>query len=230
MRNFIKSSFSLVEIVLAIGILALGAIGILAIFPTGISQNRDSIGATYSSIAADIIFAYLSRETNEPTPKWNTVMSNLPTSTGDNEPPYEIKPSSVMDTSAWNIPEESIIYIASDVDIDNNPLTKGIFGIKIKTGDVVDFTGEAIVWRQLFYKTPSSDPFYLRDLYVAGYTEDKETSIDSTKKLANIEAIVAGINIEISYPADKPYSKRTKNRYYFEIFNFNNVTPGGIAK
>jgi len=229
MKTFIRKCFSLIEIALSIGILALGAIAIIALFPMGISQNKDSIGTNYSSIAADTIFAYLSRETNEPTPKWNSVMASLPTSTATNAPPYEIKPSSVMNTAAWNVPEETIIYITSDVDKNNVTVTKGIFGIKIQTGNIVDFTGEAIVWRQRFCNASAGSPYYLRDLYVAGYTEDKATSIDPTKRLSNIEAIVAGINIEISYPADKPYSQRTKNRYYFEIFNFNNVTPGGIS-
>lgn len=229
MKTLIKKGFSLIEIALAIGVLALGAIAILALFPVGINQNRESIGTNYSSIAADTIFAYLSRETNEPTPRWNSVMASLPTSTTSNAPPYTIKPTSVMNSSAWNIPEETIIYTAADSDINNNTVAKGVFGIKVKTGDIVDFTGEALVWRQLFYPTPGSAPYYLRDLYVAGYTEDFATSVIPTKKLENIEAIVAGINIEISYPAEKPYAKRSKNRYYFEIFNFNNVTPGGIT-
>lgn len=229
MKTQLKKDFSLIEMALAIGILALGAIALVSLFPIGINQNRESIGTNYASMAADTIFAYLSRETNEPTPRWNSVMATLPTSTTLNDPPYIIKPTSVMNSSAWNIPEETIIYTASDVDINNITITKGVFGIKVKTGDVIDFTGEALVWRQLYYPTPSSSPFYLRDLYVAGYTEDFATSISSTKKLENIDAIVAGINIEISFPAERPYSKRTKNRYYFEIFNFNNVTPGGIT-
>lgn len=229
MKTRIKKSFSLIEIALAIGILSLGAIAIITLFPIGINQNRDSIGTNYSSIAADTIFAYLSRETNEPTPQWGSVMATLPTSSATNAPPYIIKPTSVMNSSTWNVPEETIIYTASDIDINNNTVTKGVFGIKIQTGNIIDFTGEALVWRQLYYPTPSSTAYYLRDLYVAGYTEDFNTSITSTKRLENIEAIVAGINIEISWPAEKPYAKRNKNRYYFEIFNFNNVTPGGIT-
>ena len=170
MKTRPNNSFSLIEIALAIGVLSLGAVAIVSLFPIGINQNKDSVGINYSSMAADTIFAYLSREANEPTPMWDTVMASLPESTATNAPPYIIKPTSVMNSSTWNVPEETIIYSASDVDVNDATVTKGVFGIKIQTGDIIDFAGEALVWRQLYYPPSGSGSYYLRDLYVAGYT------------------------------------------------------------
>lgn len=224
----IDKYFNLIEIVLAIGILAIGISVVIVMFPVGVNENKKSIGMNYSAMAAESIFSYISREANEPS-SWDATLALLPYSTSLNAPPIILKPYGKLDPSTWSIPEEGYIYKISDIDINDILWSKGVYGIKIKTGDIVDFTGEALIWRQLFYLFPATTPFYLKDLYVSGYTEDFDTSIDNTMRLEEIEKLIAGINIEISWPAEKPYSQRNKNRYYFEIFNFGNVVPGGIT-
>ncbi len=220
--------FNLVEMALAIGILAVGVIVVMSLFPVGVNENRKSIGINYSAMAAESMFSHISREASEPS-NWDATLNILPLSTSINTPPIILKPDGILDSSTWSTLEEGYIYKISDRDVNNIVWTEGVYGIKIKTGDVADFTAEALIWRQLFYSPGSMTPLYLKDLYVSGYTEDFNTSIDSTVRLEQIEKLIAGINIEISWPVEKPYSRRNKNRYYFEIFNFGNVVPGGVT-
>lgn len=220
--------FNLIEIALAIGILSVGIVIIMSLFPVGVNENRKSVGINYSAIVAESIFSYISREANEPS-NWDATLNLLPCSASVNTPPIILKPDGKLDPSTWITPGEGYIYKIADRDINDNLCTAGVYGIKIKTGDIIDFTAEALIWRQLFYAPSSTTPFYLKDLYVSGYTEDFDTSIDNSIRLEQIEKLITGINIEISWPAEKPYSQRNKNRYYFEVFNFGNVVPGGVT-
>lgn len=60
---FVKSgrnaSFSLVEVVLALGIVAIGLVSILGLFPTGLNASRDSANETRASEMSQGIFATL---------------------------------------------------------------------------------------------------------------------------------------------------------------------------
>ena len=60
MKAIIKKYFSMVEVALAIGILAVGAATVVTLFPVGMKQTKDSIGQNYSAIFADDTYAYIS--------------------------------------------------------------------------------------------------------------------------------------------------------------------------
>jgi len=75
-EKFIKKYFSLVEIALAIGILAVGAATVVTLFPVGMKQTRDSIGQNYSAIFADDAYAYFSSLAKQEQ-GWDTI-SSLP--------------------------------------------------------------------------------------------------------------------------------------------------------
>ena len=61
----IRSAFSLIEVTLSIGIIAVALLGIFALIPVGLTASRDSIDATRSSfIAQDIKSRVQSAATN----------------------------------------------------------------------------------------------------------------------------------------------------------------------
>ena len=74
----------------------------------------------------------------------------------------------------------------------------GVYGIKVQTGDVIDFTGNALLWQSAIPTLQISD---------------------TALNLSNTSAV--GVNLEISWPVEKPYAKRKKTFYYFELFNTN---------
>ena len=174
-----KKNFNLIEIALAIGILAVGITAIMSLFPIGFQETRDSIGENYASEIADSTLTYIAREAYK---SWS-VLDNIP----------ESKPSSALtDTSGWT-KVEGDIYSTGGGD--------GVYGLKVTSGggDIVDFTGEVLIWKSK-----------VKNIRVAG---ENISELDWDK--------AATLHLEISWPVEKPYAKRRKNTYYFELFNYN---------
>jgi hypothetical protein len=124
----ILKKFNLIEIALAIGILAVGLTSIVSLFPIGLQETRDSIGQNYSSETADSMLAYIAREAYN---DWN-VLASVP----------EGKPiSSLTDSSGWTHLEGNIY----GPDAGN-----GVYGLKVSSGDndsITDFAGEVLLWK-----------------------------------------------------------------------------------
>ena len=120
--------YNLIEIALSIAILALGLTAIVSLFPLGFQEIGDSIGETYSSLVADSMMAYVSREAYS---DWNA-LDTIPTS----------KSSTVLDnTSGWS-KLEGDIYDPGE--------GNGIYGLMLTSGSnssITDFTGEALLWK-----------------------------------------------------------------------------------
>ena len=184
-----KKYFNLVEVALSIGILAIGVTSIMALFPVGFDRSREAIGENYCAEAADSLFAYIAREASV-NGSWD-VVTDLPTDKVD-----------IADTSmlgdGFNFVSQAEGDIYTAVDSGLTSAVNGVYGIKVQTGDVTDFTGEVLLWR--------SD---LPTLKISG----EDVDIPGTAAV--------GINLEISWPVGKPYSRRKKNFYYFELFNSN---------
>ena len=53
LRSLISAPFTMVEVTMAIGVIAIGMMGIMALFPIGFQAARDAIGDNYSSDLAD---------------------------------------------------------------------------------------------------------------------------------------------------------------------------------
>ena len=196
----LKQKFNLIEVAIAIGIMAIGITALLALFPIGFERSRDAIGENYCADAADSLFAYIARKANSSHPGcgWE-IVAGLPVSK------VSIKADSIQgngfDFGDEADSEGDIYYDVSDKNTDNDDVgaDSGVYGIKVKTGNVVDFTGEALMW-----KTP---------LPAVQISEDTPIYIPETKAV--------GLNIEISWLVERPYAKRKKNYYYFELHNQN---------
>ena len=62
--NHKASAFSLIEVVLALGVVAFALVAILGVFPVGLSSNRTSINDTRAAGLADAIFATIDAQSN----------------------------------------------------------------------------------------------------------------------------------------------------------------------
>ena len=127
MKKLVVRYFNLVEVALAIGILAVGITGIMSLFPLGFQDTRDAIGENYVSETADSMLAYIARSAYN---DW-TILDSIPT----------LKPSSsLMSTAGWE-QQEGDIY--------NPHSNPGIYGLQVTSGGgaIVDFTGEALLWK-----------------------------------------------------------------------------------
>lgn len=73
MKAITSKYFSMVEVALAIGILAIGAATVITLVTVGINQSRDSIGQNYSAIFADDTYSYFASQAKL---DWNSIFGS----------------------------------------------------------------------------------------------------------------------------------------------------------
>lgn len=184
--------FNLVEVTISIGIVAVGITGVMSLFPIGFNATRSAIGETYSAYAANQFLAYLARNCNNPTKSYG----------GGSRDFWEeyIYPAS---TSPFpeSIPSESdedgatFTNTASDTMIYTSDYP-GLYRIKQGTSDITDFHATVRIWRSK-----------IKNMYVFN------------KNISEIGYQYAvKFRVEVSWPVDKPYSKREKRYYCIEVF------------
>jgi type II secretory pathway pseudopilin PulG len=131
-----KPFFTIIELVIAIGILAIGGTAVLGLFPLGLEQSKDSIGENYCSNAASDIIAYIKTYALA---DWD----NFKISLDENKPGIE-EAMTAADIETWT----NMLEYGISEDIKNIPTADtGVYGLKKETDNIADFTGVAAIWR-----------------------------------------------------------------------------------
>lgn len=204
--------FSMIEVVLGLGLIAFGLISIAALFPVGLRANQAAIGETYAAEHADQFLHLLKARMTAPdenTPNsnevsWNTYVLVLPESKpADGEPTewatwlYQgVVTYSVAGSQRqfYQIRQEGI---DKQIAIENAKDDEEANKIRAASFDP-EFVAVCRVWR-----TPVT---------IAHYELDKWTEITFPADQA------VGLNVEISWPASKPYASRQKSLYQLEVY------------
>ena len=206
----IKHGFNLIEITLAIAIIAFGMSSILVLFPTGLQTTTDGVADSVVPDTADYVLSYLQamidlgwRDEKGELRTNNTVLKNAI----DDE-----KPDVTAADPGGSLKFEQLDDISSDNDKTINLFkAKGKKGIYLyeqsyyptatedfdKKEKIVDFSAIVLVWKE-----PQTYLYHAGDSPVA-FTDDQ----------------AATLCVEISYPAVKPYSAREKQFYRLELYN-----------
>jgi hypothetical protein len=163
---------------------------------------RDSIGESYSSEVADSMFAYIAREAyDEDT--WNSLFVTDGGSIPVSKP--TVPDDSTMNPGDWGEAVDANSQWEEGNIFKPTGSADGIYGLKLMSGDnnsIADFTGEVLLWKsQMENVWAEADEGFIH----------QALTLDSAVTL----------NLEISWPVEKPYDKRRKNTYYFELFNYN---------
>ncbi|HJO92084.1 MAG TPA: hypothetical protein QF753_01680 [Victivallales bacterium] len=199
--------FNMIEVALAIGVLSIGMTVLFSMFPVGFNESRKAITENYSANAAENIFAYISQRA---TKESNWEKAESPIELISDKKPGEILNNASLNTSTWgkipiaegegkivkdlyHIPDTANQY-TNNQDEDGN--FSCIYGTKIITNDRKDIAGEIRIWKNDIEKV---------------YFDGIETTIGGNAAI--------GLNIEVSYPVEKPYKNREFYNYYFELFN-----------
>lgn len=219
MIKYKKQYFNMVEIALAIAIIAFGMSSILVLFPVGLNASKDSMVDNYSADMIEQFTAYLQGYSNESTgaAHYNSLMSVYSKT--------QAQVDSAMDTASdkfliklkanpsalKNVISDWAIYQAAEPE--NGGTSNQIyFMVHRSNSDTAttakyDFLGAITVWKSpvdcriyTTQGTPGAHKFY-PDPYNTGNLYDKFTAI----------------NIELSWPLNKPYADRQKRFYYYVI-------------
>lgn len=231
-----RHPFNMVEIALAMAIIAIGLSGILVLFPVGINASKSAIADNNLADIAEYIMGYLQARCNE---EWIKNTSNPPDPiTGLNSYSNTYYPFS------YNLPDTAPTGSDSTVgDNDGVPLegelgTNSIFdktiqGISISTSDPTEkrrvkqatlFIGPkgTFLYRQMTNDTvdfAAVVKVWREEIncYVPKITADSVTApalIDE-----NIPQYAHNLVLEISWPAEFPYANREKRVFRLEFFN-----------
>jgi len=184
--------FNMIEVVLALGLVAVGLVSIMALFPVGVNASRDGMAEGYAATAADQIlhhFAYLARE------DWDLHM--LPTALGgggrievDANGPDDVDRADFTPTGTALDAPTNTLYQASATDWKHYKIIRST---TLQATTVTDFEAIAVLWRSQIQLPISNGQV----LWPYG----------------------GKLNVEISWPAGVPVTQRSKSYYCVELFN-----------
>ncbi len=189
--------FTLVEITLAIGIIAMGMVGVMALLPIGFNATRDAIGDNVSSDLADQFLHLMAMQAQRNSAAWVAWVgpSGSISETKPNNASEELELKAVFPGGAT--PNADPILPGTSVYATDKT---GVFHAEAGNSLVTDFRAVIAVWKSVpriaVYNTDTS----AWDHTGYGYNQ------------------VAALNMEISWPLEKPYAQREKRYCYLEIF------------
>ena len=227
------SAFTLVEVTMAIGVIAIGMMGIMALFPVGFQATKRAIGDNYSSELADQFMNLVAMQCkayedsdgdgNPEIDGWGEWITNGPrlggsgfkigsklatyAKCGDSEthPNWPGIRANRISKGAVLFPQIGIYDIHPAYPDDAN---NGMFYFEMKTGGIVDFSGYIFAWVERI-------PF---DMDGNGTIDVNSELYKGNDEGLPIEKAVR-LCVEINWPAGVPYAKREKRYYSMDIYN-----------
>jgi type II secretory pathway pseudopilin PulG len=136
--------FSLIEVVLALLVVAVGIVGIMALFPVGLSKNKESVHARSASDAADQFLHVMASNIGA---EWSEVYSLPDALPSMSESNIQWSENSILPNSNTKIQFSSV-----NVTDNWNPNVHqdGVFKVsQITPSNIVDFTGVIRAWKEL---------------------------------------------------------------------------------
>jgi len=195
-----RQYFNLIELMLALGVIVVGLVSVMALFPIGANANRDAIAENYSAMAAEQMLNSLAQYLRNPdTPlDWESKRSAIDTLSADASTAVgEIASQQPLPGGDYTIPVPTALAgIAGTVYMKTADTFNEGFRIECKNADYTDFEGMMALWQEPIRINPAPAP-------PVPYT------------------FGTVLNIEISWPAQLPYNRRQKARYRLEVFNPN---------
>ena len=229
--KLIVSRFNMIEIALALVILAIGLSSVLVLFPIGLNAGKSSVADNNLANVAEQVMAYLQSELTVPA-NWNEQGGSANSSIGE----FEVEPT------------DSAIPKAEDFEGDDSSATStGMDGLLKKVDQanaktyylyrqysgsgadrVMDF--EAMI-RVGLDQNSMSEQYYLdlKDGCVkklsSTYDDDSEhPRMQKSGPITNLlPKFYKTVIVEFSWPADADWSKREKRIFRMELFNENFV-------
>jgi type II secretory pathway pseudopilin PulG len=237
-----KKFFNMVEIVLAIAVIAFGMSSILVLFPVGLNASRDSVADNYSSCSVEQFISYI--QTFSANPADTSPADGVP----DN---YNNLFISSLGGSDVLLPDVTGKATATDINTDSEKfvdyLMQSLAGgpalNPVKTGwDIyraAENGGTSGSKKSIYFMvhrsngTSAATPKYdfmaamavwkseVRDIVKTSYSANNgEVLFNSgATATADLYKYSGMLNVEISWPLNKEYSQRRKRYYQFIIRN-----------
>lgn len=215
-----RLQFNLVEIALAMAILAIGMSSILVLFPVGVNATKSSVAQNNMSDIAEYMTGLYQALLYQQWKKDGTVkdMTSLTVRPSTNYTTAHTKYAAAIDEDDL----EAFFSTNSNYFPNLRRLkdTSGVYVFQQTTGDNVDFSAAVMVWWEKisdlydYWQNPSTPTKYPIPL--------KGDSLGVNNASADI---AIRLYIEVSWPAEIPYENREKQLYIQELSNPQFITP-----
>jgi type II secretory pathway pseudopilin PulG len=220
----VSRRYNLVEVILALGVVAIGVVSIMALFPIGANASRDASMETYAANVADEMLQYIKYQLKNTDGKtlaeientWDDLLSGSSPVISDKGPDHadikqilkDIDVTKLDDTNVWKDPSSTwgvfantnTIYQYNDKPI-FQLLSRKDYSSDLGNDDdaTIDFRAIAYIWKEQITldKTLSS-------------TDETKGEVEYKKG--------ARIIIRVMWPAEIPYEARQKVDYVLEVF------------
>ncbi len=217
----IKYSFNMVEIALAMAIIAIGLSSILVLFPVGINANKSATAENNLSDIAEYMISYMRANCAK---EWRLgSTSSLPAT----KPSIKaIAPDDLGGTSwkAVRTSEENnnsrYYYYDSTPGVllfrQISVITEGE-GANKRSIEVPEFSAIIKIWRTpLDFYLPNSSAPGLGSKETLSHSHFSEVNLNTD---TNGQRYALALFLELSWPADAPEDNREKRTFRFEVFN-----------
>lgn len=181
--------FTLIEITLALGVVAVGVVAILGLFPVGSNATRDAIGFTHAAESADNFLQLVENYAHEDWTFLNSIPGAKPTDSGTHQPPL----GDTGEPGSHGTVHAIGTGLYQVVSFHDNDLTDNRLG----SDAIVDFNGVVAIWKE----------------------DSPELDEDNNPTSPNNRDIGVLLKAEVSWPAQRPYDGREKEIYALELFN-----------
>lgn len=227
-----RHPFNMVEIALAMAIIAIGLSGILVLFPVGINASKNAIADNNLADIAEYIMGYLQARCNE---EWIKNANNPPepitllNSYSETYYPFSAKlPTSAP--SGSSVGDDDGVPLEGELGT-NSIFDKTIQGISISTSDSTEkrrvkqatlFLGPdgAFLYRQMTNDTVDFAAVVKVWREEINCYVPKISSVTAPALIdENIPQYAHNLVLEISWPAEFPYANREKRVFRLEFFN-----------
>ncbi len=208
-----KNAFNMIELALALGIVAIGIASIMVLFPVGLNAARDSMAETYAAESADQLLHYIQYIVRTPA-NWNswisadgTTLGSLPGAKPTSlDADMTVSGAGVTDSDGTMFSQSTagiyqiVRYVENNTSSSSPADNENEFnpeGMQSNWDDQVDFRGILAVWQE--------------DIPLLDTDGDPAT--------ADNRNVGATLKVEVSWPAELPYQVRKKAAYQLEVFN-----------
>ncbi len=217
-----KSFFTLVEVLIAMGICVVGVVAIMGLFPVGTSASRDAVMVGQAKDAATMILKFYKYCVEN---GGDTAFKSLTGWTIDSVNTYIEKtiPALTSDSTkeVGNLPYAEGDYVSINNTLGGTDISSLLEAAKCK-----------VQLHKQLNDTPQSGTGVYLVKFVSNYSEDDgtDTEVDDTLSIvktwvtpvtipdgATIPRLVA-FNVEVSWPAELPYEKRQREFYSIDVF------------
>ena len=227
----VSRRYNLVEVILALGVVAIGVVSIMALFPIGANASRDASMETYAANVSDEMLQFVKyrlklvedkeNEQDNINKRWEDLVGKTSSAGAITEDKptkakLDVDVTKLDDTGVWKTPDTDIfgdIFNGTHT-IYQHDTDKQVFQLlshrnadDVKLGDTSD-------------SDPKKDFAMNVDFRAIAYIWKEQIIIDQTQASDSKVSYESGarIIVRVTWPAELPYDARQKADYVLEIF------------